>query len=186
MSKIIDFYKGIAPDNLGRYLTHYRSMDYESLEGCHDHIQWFFPLPVSSKYNIDAPILTSEDIYEFRSNEQLQLNLLESFTIFLDFLGLEIASQIEYPPTLVNGKPKTHEIITKAPHFESRAKEWITPYNHNLLRITRILGCLTLLGLTSYALMFYDFLEKNILPDNRKTVGHSAIFWVYAVNGILF
>jgi hypothetical protein len=37
--------------------------------------------------------------------------------------------------------------VTRAPNFAAKAAGWLSPGDHNHLRITRILRCLTVLGL---------------------------------------
>jgi opioid growth factor receptor-like protein len=81
-----------------------------------------------------APVLNRESIEEFRARPDLQEKLLFSFTRMMNFYGLEVRS----------GERVT---ITRAPNFAAKATVWLSPGNHNHLRITRILRCLTVLGL---------------------------------------
>ena len=65
--------------------------------------------------------------------------------------------------------------------FSERAKNWLTPNNHNFLRITRILISLRLLGLSEYAMAFYRILDElySMIPDiiSEKTYK----YWTNAI-----
>ena len=121
----------------------------KQLELEHDYIQWMFPLNEVSGFNTDAPILTEEDIYKFTSSEKLMNTLAESFKVILKFYGFEIYDSINI-------------MIGFSTDFTERSKIWITPGNHNFLRITRILKCLILLGQTKYAMEFLNVLSLFI------------------------
>jgi hypothetical protein len=108
------------------------------LETVHDYIQWLFPLKERSQFNPNAPVLSDRDIETFRSSEALKRMLLGAFTKMLEFYGLEIQDRK----------------VVRSSVWEQR-KCWLTPYNHNFLRITRILTSLRLLGLEEYAEAFY-------------------------------
>ncbi len=91
---------------------------------------WLFPLPEPSGFNAAAPILNRESMREFRKRPELQQNMRVSFLRMMKFYGLEVAKQIR---------------VTRAPNFTAKATIWLSPGNHNHLRITRILRCLCLL-----------------------------------------
>ena len=96
----------------------------------HDFIQWLFPLPEPSRFNLNAPLLTAEDIVTFRSDPQLQGGLARSFERFLAFLGLVVREDGQ---------------VAEGPHFSARLDDaWAYP-NHNWLRISRVLRSLSLL-----------------------------------------
>jgi len=48
--------------------------------------------------------------------------------------------------------------VLRAPFFAERAKNWVTPGNHNHLRITRVLKSLRLLGLEPETAGFFECL----------------------------
>jgi hypothetical protein len=89
MSRLLDFYRGKSPDSEGRFLKDLLAWSDLDLEEVHDFIQWLFPLPEPSRFNPDAPLLTSEDIAAFNHDERLRANLAKSFERILSFLGLE-------------------------------------------------------------------------------------------------
>jgi hypothetical protein len=50
--------------------------------------------------------------------------------------------------------------ILRGPDFPKRAANWLSPGNHNHLRITRILRSLRLLGLNEHAQAFFGALQE--------------------------
>jgi Opioid growth factor receptor (OGFr) conserved region len=139
---LIDFYGGLARDAKGRFLRDILAWDDARLESVHDYIQWLFPLPESSAFNWDAPLLDTDTIEAFRAHASLRENLLAAFLRMLAFYGLELGDTVQ-----------------RAPNFEGRARVWLHPGNHNHLRITRILKSLRLLGLEAEAALFLQALE---------------------------
>ena len=67
-SRIIEFYSGTEPDPRGRYLKEIQRWPDDRLEKFHDYIQWLFPLPEPSGFNVAAPVLNRESIEEFRAS----------------------------------------------------------------------------------------------------------------------
>ncbi len=86
-SKVIGFYKGLSPDSEGRMLIDIQKWNFDKLEDIHDYIQWLFPLTKESCYNPNAPILSTEDIAEFKISETIRTNLIVSFDLLLSFYG---------------------------------------------------------------------------------------------------
>lgn len=161
MSKITDFYKGTGTDNSGRTIGDVWSFDDDNLECVHDYIQWLFPLPEASRFNLDAPLLTAKDIQDFKADPVLQQNMQRSFELLLNFYGFK----------------KMPDGIGKSANYEEFAGYWLTPRNHNLLRISRILRCLTLVGLESQS---KDFLKalKQVYQENKETIGATTFsYW---------
>jgi hypothetical protein len=172
-SLIIGFYSGTEPDHCGRYLHDIQRWPDELLEAVHDYIQWLFPLPERSGFNVAAPLLIPESIQEFRTHPDLQEKLRVSFFRMMKFYGFEV-------------RAGEHIMVTRAPNFEAKAKGWRSPGNHNHLRITRILRCLTLLGLDAEAKAFLECLAEIYEDEQNKSV--SAIsdetmqYWREAVD----
>ena len=137
---LVDFYLGTAPDDHGRTFDAILAHDDEWLEYTHNFIQWLFPLTSISGANPTAPTLDAAQIVEFRSNPTLQKQLLRAFDRMLDFYGLD----------------RTPNSISKAPNWAQRKSLWFTHPSHNHLRITRILKCLSTLGMEPEARMLYD------------------------------
>lgn len=164
-SALVSFHAGTGTDDRGRTLADILSWDDDRLERVHDYIQWLFPLPEHSGFNPGAPVLAGADIESFRSREDLRAALQRAFARLMAFCGFEPA----------------RDAIVTAPDFPARSQNWLTPGNHNLLRITRILRSLSLLGLEQEAGAFLAALEA--LPeDRRKTIGPVTLdYWRRAV-----
>ncbi len=173
-SRIIEFYSGAQPDYRGRYLREIQGWADESLEAVHDSIQWLFPLPERSGFNVAAPILTAETIEEFRTRPELLENLRRSFVRMLNFYGFEVR--------LVE-----HVRVTRAANFALGAAGWLSRSNHNHLRITRILRCMEVLGLEADAAAFLDCLREIYGEEQNKAepaISEETMgYWQKAVRG---
>jgi hypothetical protein len=164
-SQLVHFYQGIGNDSEGRHLKDIQQWDYEQLEYVHNYIQWLFPLPERSSYNVNAPILKSEDIQKFINSTELRQELLNNLDIMLGFYGF-----IRY----------SNKILPAA-NYQDRIQTWINYGNHNFLRISRILKSLKLLGLAKEADQFFQALEQ-IYPDNKTEIGNSFQHWQDAIS----
>jgi hypothetical protein len=58
--------------------------------------------------------------------------------------------------------------VTRSPDFAVKASGWLSPSNHNHLRITRILRCLHVLGLEVEAKALFDCLSDIYEDELRK------------------
>lgn len=145
--QIIEFYRGTAPDHRGRFLAEIQQWPDERLESVHDFIQWLFPLLEPSPVNPLAPVLDEAAIDAFHASPELHGNLKASFARMAQFYGFKI---LPGPPVA----------LERAATFAGQAANWLHPYNHNHLRITRILKCLSLLGLGAEARAFFDCLAE--------------------------
>jgi hypothetical protein len=169
---IVPFYLGEQPDAEGRMIQEIWAWDFEDLECQHDYIQWLFPLPERSSFNPDAPVVDEEVIQAFHANVRLRHNLLHSFTLMLKFYGLQGDSDNE-----------GQFVITKSEDYPVRKKEWLCPLDHNYLRITRILKCLMLLRLESYAQSFYRCLKQIYREESSHIGGETFQYWTNAIKG---
>ena len=147
-SPLVAFYRGEQPDDRGRTLAAIQGWDDGRLEAVHDYIQWLFPLPERSAFNPGAPLLGPADIVAFQGSAELRGRLLASLRRMLAFYGLALDEAGEAP------------LVVPAPDFGQHARHWLRPGNHNLLRLTRILRCLTLLGLPEHARALLACLEE--------------------------
>jgi hypothetical protein len=79
-----------------------------------------------------------------------------------------------------------HITVTRAPNFASNTTIWLSPGNHNHLRITRILRCLTLLGLDAEARAFLDCLYEVYEHEQNKPMPaisyETMLYWREAVD----
>lgn len=144
MSQLLDYYRGTGTDAEGRRLSDTWPWSDARLESVHNFIQWWFPTPERSQYNAAAPLLSPDDIAAFHEEPELRAQLRRSLERILAFLGLALAPD----GTVIEG-----------PKFATRADDVWAGFNHNWLRITRILRCLTLLGLAAEARAFHARLE---------------------------
>lgn len=136
------------------------------LENNHKYIQYVFPLKERSLYNIQAPVLTDKEIEWIKSSKGVvaRVNMVTMLRKMLQFYGF--TSDFE-----------------KAEDYEQRSKNWITPYNHNYKRITRILKCLRLCDLDYFASQFYNLL-CTIYMENQEIIGETSFqYWTDAVKG---
>ena len=129
MSRLVEFYRGVAVGSEGRRLADLWAYSDGEMEDVHDFIQWMFPLREPSRFNPDAPLVTDADIEAFRADPALRDALRRSFGRFLAFLGLAIES----------GR------VVEGPDFARRPEVWRYP-NHNWLRITRVLASTRMLA----------------------------------------
>jgi hypothetical protein len=154
--RIVAFYEGGASDDRGRSLETILQFDDEQLEDVHDFIQWLFPLPERSGANPAAPTLDDNAIDTFRARPELRAALRRSLDRMLAFYG-----------------------------FERGRSDWLTPGNHNYLRLTRILRSLRVLGEPQAAQALFETLA-GIYNDDRRS-GRNRIsdrtfaFWKSAV-----
>lgn len=168
MSRIVRFYGGVGTDHRGRDLDRIRTQDDDALERNHDYIQWLFPLPERSSANPQAPTLTPDDIRAFAESEDLRGNLLASLAVMLRFYGLE---QLPGPEGVRIGR---------AADFPARSAVWLTPFNHNFLRLTRILRCLRLLGRDRHASALFDCLQA-IYREHPTIIDEETLrYWLAA------
>ena len=153
MSEIIKFYRD-EPNRSGYTWSYVLAWSDDDLEAIHDFIQWLFPTDERSRFNPDAPVLSAADIQAFQDPE-LQSRLDQSIERFRKFYKLGV-------------------------HATSKAPAWAMPYDHNLLRITRIVRCLSLLKGADAATSFKDEAKKVALASNIPLYG-SIEFWEKAV-----
>lgn len=169
LSPLLRFYAG-GIDDRGRTLCSILAWNDARLETVHDYIQWLFPLPEPSAFNPLAPVLSAQDIAAFRDGPELQSRLLAAFRRMLTFYGFDLGGDEAEPEVL------------EAQGFAARAREWLTPGNHNMLRITRVLRCLTLLGRPAHARAFLVALERLYGAGSAPAIGAVTVrYWRDAV-----
>jgi len=69
------------------------------------------------------------------------------------------------------GLAYTGHSIEKASNWESRKSNWFTEDTHNNLRITRILKCLSALGLQGEAKLFHAALSGLVVSEPDCGIG---------------
>ena len=164
-NRIVGFYTGESPDHAGRFLRDIQQWPDEQLELVHDFIQWLFPLREPSPVNPRAPVLDRETVEAFAARPELRENLRASFLRMLRFYGLEWTASGVQPSA----------------DFAEHSAMWMHPGNHNHLRITRILKCLTLLGLSVAAMAFFECLEKLYRQNPGVITAQTFRYWEEAI-----
>lgn len=166
---LIPFFLGQSPDDSGRMLADILAWDDGRLEYTHNYIQWLFPLAVPSPVNPDAPTVDGATVAAFAGRAELRAALAAAFERMAAFYGYEVRP----------GPPPT---VAPAANFADRAANWLTPRNHNMLRITRILTSLRLLGLETHAQAFFAALEELYKTPAGSAIGPVSFdFWKQAV-----
>jgi hypothetical protein len=166
--RIVRFYEGNGTDDRGRSLADIVAFDDGELERIHDFIQWLFPLRERSSANPDAPRLDEATIEAFRARPELRAALRRSFDRMLAFYGFRRAG----------------ERVAIADSFAERSG-WLTPGNHNHLRLTRMLKSLRLLGDEPAALALFHALADIEAEERRSGSGRISArtyrFWREAI-----
>ncbi|RGO63357.1 hypothetical protein DXB08_32620 [Hungatella hathewayi] len=98
-------------------------------------------------------------------NSVIQANVRKSFEKMLDFYGLE----------------RRNGTIIESSSFLVKAERWMTGYNHNFLRITRILKSLILFGLNEEASSLYKALSALYLKYPGRINDESFMYWTEAI-----
>lgn len=169
-SILVPFYLGEGGDLQGRKIQQIWAWNFEKLECVHDYIQWLFPLSEKSAFNSNAPIVDEDTIAAFQKDVRLRQNLWRSLTVMLRFYGLQRHEDKEGKITIERSKD-----------YSIRKTEWLCLFDHNYLRITRILKCLIIFGLENEALAFYKCLQE-IYCENSDRIGSKTFqYWTNTV-----
>lgn len=164
-SPILRFYRHQGPDHAGRMLAEIWHWPHASLEAHHDFIQWLFPLDAPSGANPQAPVLTEDDIAQYRHDPMLRMYLRRSFEKLLDFYGFGVINS--------GGQAR----VIAASNAVVRQQVWITPGNHNYLRLTRMVKSLRLLGEAELADALRAGLEQ-VAEQHKETIGEETVrYW---------
>jgi Opioid growth factor receptor (OGFr) conserved region len=148
--RIVAFYESSAPDDRGRFLDDVLAFDDAHIESVHDFIQWLFPLPEPSGANPSAPVLDEDAIAAFHARPELRAALRRSLDRMLGFYGLGWSD----------------DRIVKSASFPG-CSGWLSPGNHNHLRLTRILRSLRVLGEPRAARALFDALSDIYYDEGR-------------------
>ncbi|KAG7004727.1 hypothetical protein G7Y79_00023g053110 [Physcia stellaris] len=164
-----------ATDAQGRDLATILSWSDTHLEYSHDYIQTLFPLPERSPIDPSAPVINRATFTAFRSRPELRSQLRESLKRICQFYGFHIQDN--------NDAFTVERQVSRA--YEARARNWVTRFNHNHLRITRIIRSLRVLGLNKEAKAFFDAV-KNVHDETGRISDRSLMFWTRAMERPLY
>lgn len=167
---LVPFYLGEQRDLKGRMIQEIWAWDFEKLECVHDYIQWLFPLPERSAFNANVPVVDNDVVQAFDSDPRLRQNLLRSLTLMLRFYGLERHEESE-------GKIA----VRRSNDYLTRKREWVCRFDHNYLRITRILKCLMTFRLETEAHAFYEGLHQIYRENSDQIGGETFQYWTRAI-----
>ncbi|KAK4561831.1 hypothetical protein LTR86_004511 [Recurvomyces mirabilis] len=153
-------------DDRNTTLEHVLKYSDTKLERKHDFIQHLFPTPEPSGFNPVATTLTKPVVDAFRERKVLRDNLHRSFVRIMDFWGFTVTTSNSDEASHV------HLDITPRRDFLQKARQtWLSSYNHNQLRINRMIRSLRILGLdheARYATAMFlgaDLQYNNIIND---------------------
>ena len=142
---IVSFLTGEGRDHRGRSLADVLGFDDSELERRHDYIQWLFPLPEASRFNLDAPILTPDSLAELRASPAAKGNVRRARDRMLAFY-----------------RNNDH---------------WLTAFDHNHLRITRIIRCLALIVGKAEAQAFHHEILTLVSAAGNPVNAESLGYW---------
>ena len=159
--RIVDFYEGntIHPD--GFAIDQVWNWNDKELEYSHTYIQWLFPSRIPSSMVSDSPVISQADIVRFKTDSDLRKRFARSYVTVLRFYGFRITD---------DGS------VMRADDFVEKSDNWLTPSNHNYLRITRILKAMMMFGFEKNARDFLEALHQ-VYRENPELVGASWGFW---------
>lgn len=164
-----------ATDAQGRDLPTILAWSDPHLEYSHDYIQTLFPLPERSPIDPSAPVINRATFTAFRSRPELRSQLRQALNRICLFYGFRLQGDINTFTVERQGSGV----------FEARARNWVTRFNHNHLRISRIIRSLRVLGLDEEAKAFFDAVKK-VHDDTARISDRSLMFWTRAMERPLY
>jgi hypothetical protein len=97
------------------------------------------------------------------------------------------SSDSSFPPSAHSQRPPfSGYFIVRAPHWRKNFRNWAVRFDHNHLRITRILRCLRVLGLQTECDAFYNALRKVFDDPAINISERSMTYWTRAVRRPLY
>lgn len=165
MSFILQFYRNQRKNDYGQTIEDIMQYSYGEMEFDHNYIQLIFPSNEPSMCNVGSPVLTEAEAETFQSDPKLQETVTQSFIKFIGFLGLQF-----------DGDVVSFRTDRENPYilFEK--------FNHNMLRVTRMLKSLRLVGLEKLALATWNGLQ----PVKSMVNAQTWAYWENAVFGPLW
>ena len=116
------FLNGTGTDAIGRTIADYLAFDAAKWEECHNHVQWAFPSHIKSSFNLNAPVVDMNDLMVQLTSHGVA-NVYSLLTNYMHSIGFVMDTE--------------RWVLSGA------EAGWLTPYNHNFLRISRILNLLS-------------------------------------------
>ena len=139
-------------------------MSLDELEYTHDYIQWLFPLRERSSVEPLTPTLDDAAIAAFQTAE-MQERLVRSAETMAAFYGFQI--QRAGPGWRLH----------LAANAAERQRVWLTPGNHNFLRLTRVMRSLATLGHRDLSNAWLTML-RELYDRHASVIGTRTLqFW---------
>lgn len=172
------FVEGRGMDAAGRTIEDYFKFDADKWEECHNHVQWAFPSHIMSRFNLEAPVVDMDD-FASRLSAQGHVNIKQLMGNYLNSLGW------------FEDKGGWHADLK-----HERAERWLSPYNHNYQRISRLLNLLSWIDANLAIELLNEFLtvaqeaSKWVMEDHFKRPmavinTETVVYWSKAAIGKL-
>ena len=169
----VAFLNGTATDDQGRTVADYLAFDAETWERCHNHIQWAFPSSLPSRFNPNAPVVNILDMLDELSEDGRE-NLANLHDAFLGTLGISHSDEEPFD---------WHTGVHKYT-FDGETDFWLKVYDHNHLRITRVLMILAYKD-PPQAVTLLNLLMDMAIDSAKRPVsafaGETVAYWYKAV-----
>lgn len=170
---ILGFMRGECTSPVGDRLEDIWEWTNQRIEMDHDFIQWAFPSNEPSGLNRDAPTMTLDDHLEFMQDYDLQATMKRSFLRMLDYFGFVLVED--------GNKTLGEKVVIECMEPTDERPEplqWMNEFNHNMLRVTRVLKSLRLTGLERYAFAFFEALSvfKNAVSSRTYNFWRTATY----------
>jgi len=133
---IIKFLSDKQCDYKGRIYSDILHCTNEEMELCHDQVQWIFPLHEVSSFAQTYPVVNMDIVKECIGNAEIIENISNAVERMTDFYSLDTQDR-------------------------DKQRDWCKEFNHNLLRITRIIRSARLFGLDEEADEFYQAAKET-------------------------
>jgi hypothetical protein len=168
VSEVLDFLRGAGRDPLGREIAELWAMTNEDLVASGVVVAWLFPIDLADPADPAHPVLDAAAWAAVRRDRAIRANLRRSLDRMLAFYGLAWDGE--------------RRAIRLGPDFREQAVVWLSPGNHNLLRLTRILRSLVLAGEIDAAGALFVCLEGLYRGPYRLAIGaQSFAHWAAAL-----
>jgi hypothetical protein len=145
------FLEDKAPDHKGRKVSDILKFSNKQMEEVHDFIQWAFPLHEKSLHSLVSPVITSDIAESIKNNPVAQENIEKLYKRFREFLNLD-----------------------------NNINNWCFAGNHNLLRVTRAIRSLRLLGRSDLARILYA--DCLLLAKKNNVNSNTLDYWYDAMH----
>lgn len=169
MGQLRSFYTNQQRNPEGLYLKDIWNFNDWELENTHHFIQWMFPLEMKSNHSETAPVVGKDDLDEMLKDKQVKDNILHSLNVMENFWGFDVPHK-----ACQFTKPRGYQNFL--------TKDWPTAYNHNYIRIARVIHSLVIFGLEREANELVAYLEKQVYPSYKHLIGEETMnYWKFAL-----